>query len=158
MSKGSSSNRERGRGRPENIDRHVGERVRERRIMLGLSQHQFAELIGVTFQQAHKYEKGMAAGRLYKAAQVLGVDVGYFFDGIGGNDPFRPTQQQRQLGVSSHQVHRLERGIDRLSATQLLALAQAFEVVAGNLFDGYHSGAPLSTRLMTPRPRGCCSR
>jgi len=39
----------------------------------------------------------MAAGRLYKTAQVLGVDVGYFFDGIGGNDPLRPTQQQRLL-------------------------------------------------------------
>jgi transcriptional regulator with XRE-family HTH domain len=78
MSKESSSNRGRGRGRPENIDRHLGERIRERRIMLGLTQHQFAELIGVTFQQAHKYEKGvnrMAAGRLYKTAQVLGVDA-----------------------------------------------------------------------------------
>jgi transcriptional regulator with XRE-family HTH domain len=100
MSTEASSNRGRGRGRLENIDRHVGERVRERRIMLGLTQHQFAELIGVTFQQAHKYEKGvnrMAAGRLYKTAQVLGVDVGYFFDGIGGDYPFRPTQQQRLL-------------------------------------------------------------
>jgi transcriptional regulator with XRE-family HTH domain len=88
------------RNRVQDVDRHVGERVRERRIMLGLTQHQFAELIGVTFQQAHKYEKGvnrMAAGRLYKTAQVLGVDVGYFFDGIGGDDPFRPTQQQRLL-------------------------------------------------------------
>jgi transcriptional regulator with XRE-family HTH domain len=100
MSTESSSNRGRGPGRLENIDRHVGERVREGRIMLGLTQHQFAELIGVTFQQTHKYEKGvnrMAAGRLYKTAQVLGVDVGYFFEGIGGDDPFRPTQQQRLL-------------------------------------------------------------
>ena len=100
MSKEASSDRGRGRTRPENIDRHVGERVRERRIMLGLTQHQFAELIGVTFQQAHKYERGinrMSAGRLYKTAQVLGVDVGYFFDGIGGDDTFRPRQQQRLL-------------------------------------------------------------
>jgi transcriptional regulator with XRE-family HTH domain len=72
----------------------------ERRIMLGLSQQQLAELIWVAYQQAHKYERGTnrrAAGRLYKTAQVLGVDVGYFFDGIGGDDPFRPTQQQRLL-------------------------------------------------------------
>jgi transcriptional regulator with XRE-family HTH domain len=74
--------------------------MRERRIMLGLTQQQLAELIGVTYQQAHKYEQGinrMAAGRLYKVAQVLGVDVGYFFEGIGGHDTFRPTEQQRLL-------------------------------------------------------------
>ena len=84
----------------ENIDRHVGGRMRERRIMLGLSQQQLAELVGVTYQQAHKYEQGinrMAAGQLYQVAQVLGVDVGYFFEGIGGDETFRPTQQEQRL-------------------------------------------------------------
>jgi transcriptional regulator with XRE-family HTH domain len=55
----------------------------ERRIMLGLTQQQLAELIWVAYQQAHKYERGtnrMAAGRLYKAAQLLGVEVRYFFE------------------------------------------------------------------------------
>jgi transcriptional regulator with XRE-family HTH domain len=57
--------------------------MRERRIMLGLTQQQMAELIGVTYQQAHKYEKGInrvAAGRLYSIAQTLGVEVGYFYE------------------------------------------------------------------------------
>src|ERR1043166_7409292 len=45
-------------GRTQDIDRHVGARVRERRIMLGLTQQQLADLIGVTYQQAHKYERG----------------------------------------------------------------------------------------------------
>ena len=61
-----------GRSRPQDIDRHVGARMRERRIMLGLTQQQMAELIGVTYKQAHKYEKGInrvAAGRLYSVAQ-----------------------------------------------------------------------------------------
>ena len=56
------------------LDRHVGARMRARRIMLGLTQQQLAERIGITYQQAHKYEKGinrMAASRLYKTAQVL---------------------------------------------------------------------------------------
>jgi len=55
------------------------------------------------------------------------------------------TQQQvaQQLGVSDQQVHKFERGIDRLSAAQLLALAQAFEIAVGDLFDGYLSGTPL---------------
>ena len=89
------------RSRPQDVDRHVGIRMRERRIMLGLTQQQMAELIGVTYQQAHKYEKGInriAGGRLYQIAQALGVDVGYFYDGLGGNGAsFKPSQQQRLL-------------------------------------------------------------
>ncbi len=72
-------------GRTQDIDRHVGARVRERRIMLGLTQQQLADLLGVTYQQAHKYERGInrvSAGRLYEVAQVLSVPVGYFFDGL----------------------------------------------------------------------------
>ena len=74
--------------------------MRERRIMLGLTQQQMAELIGVTYQQAHKYEKGInriAAGRLFAIAQALGVEVGYFFDGMSDDQAFRPTPQQRML-------------------------------------------------------------
>ena len=69
--------------------------------MLGLTQQQMAELIGVTYQQAHKYEKGInriAGGRLYQIAQALGVEVSYFYDGVGGrSDNFKPTPQQRLL-------------------------------------------------------------
>jgi transcriptional regulator with XRE-family HTH domain len=71
--------------RANDTDRHVGARIRERRIMLGFSQQQMADLIGVTYQQAHKYERGInriSAGRLYEIAQVLGVAVGYFFEGL----------------------------------------------------------------------------
>ena len=61
------------RSRVQDVDRHVGARMRARRIMLGLTQQQLADLIGVTYQQAHKYEKGinrMATGRLYKVAHL----------------------------------------------------------------------------------------
>jgi transcriptional regulator with XRE-family HTH domain len=89
------------RSRPQDVDRYVGARMRERRIMLGLTQQQMAELIGVTYQQAHKYEKGInriAGGRLYQIAKALGVDVSYFYDGIGGHSSdFKPTPQQRLL-------------------------------------------------------------
>ena len=71
--------------RTQDIDRHVGARIRERRIMLGLTQQQLADLIGVTYQQAHKYERGInrvSAGRLFEIAQVLSVPVNYFFDGL----------------------------------------------------------------------------
>ena len=79
------------------IERHVGLRIRQRRILLGLTQQQLAELIGVTYQQAHKYERGVnriAAGRLYQIARVLGVGVGYFFEGV--NDDGQRLLNQRQ--------------------------------------------------------------
>ena len=90
-----------GRSRAQDVDRYVGARMRERRIMLGLTQQQMAELIGVTYQQAHKYEKGInriAGGRLFQIAQALGVDVSYFYEGVGAQGgAFKPTQQQRLL-------------------------------------------------------------
>ena len=67
------------------MDRHVGARIRERRTMLGISQQQLAQTIGVTYQQAHKYERGLnriSAGRLYEIALALGVQVNWFFEGL----------------------------------------------------------------------------
>ena len=89
-----------GRPRSQDIDRQVGARMRQRRVMLGLTQQQLAELIGVTYQQAHKYEKGInrvAAGRLYGIAQALGVEVSYFFEGLQTADRLVPSPQQRML-------------------------------------------------------------
>ncbi|HEX3864507.1 MAG TPA: helix-turn-helix transcriptional regulator [Stellaceae bacterium] len=86
-------------GRTQDIDRHVGGRVRERRIMMGLTQQQLADLIGVTYQQAHKYERGInrvSAGRLYEIAQVLSVPVGYFFDGLDGQSA-RPVSTRERM-------------------------------------------------------------
>ena len=89
------------RPRAQDIDRYVGARMRERRIMLGLTQQQMAELIGVTYQQVHKYEKGVnriAGGRLYTIAQALGVEVGYFYEGMKAlPGQFAPTAQQRLI-------------------------------------------------------------
>jgi transcriptional regulator with XRE-family HTH domain len=96
----SSTKPEPGRARAQDTDRHVGARMRERRIMLRLTQQQMAELIGVTYQQAHKYEKGInrvSAGRLYHIAQALGVEVGYFFEGLGRDNAVKMTPQQRLL-------------------------------------------------------------
>ena len=81
------------------IDDHVGARIRERRIMLGLTQQQLAEMIGVTYQQAHKYERGInrvSAGRLYEIARVLNAPITFFYDGVGEEAP-RPAPHQRML-------------------------------------------------------------
>jgi transcriptional regulator with XRE-family HTH domain len=88
------------RARAEDVDRNVGARVRQRRVMLGLTQQQMADLIGVTYQQAHKYEKGInrvAAGRLYQMARVLGVDIGYFFEGLNETSTVQASPKQRML-------------------------------------------------------------
>jgi len=79
-------------------DRHAGSRIRERRIMMGLSQQQLARMIGVTYQQAHKYERGLnriSAGRLFEIAQVLGVPVSYFFEGLEAESAM-PEMSARQ--------------------------------------------------------------
>src|SRR4051794_12471628 len=89
-----------GRPRAQDADRHIGARVRERRIALGLTQQQLAELLGITYQQAHKYERGLnriAAGRLAAIARALAVEPGHFFEGLGEGGPARPTAQQRLL-------------------------------------------------------------
>ncbi len=89
-----------GRGRALDVDRHVSLRIRQRRIMLGLTQQQMAELIGVTYQQAHKYETGInriSAGRLYQIAQALGVDISYFFEDAGPEQRERAGRAQEML-------------------------------------------------------------
>ncbi len=86
------------------IDKHVGTRIRERRIMMGLSQQQMADMIGVTYQQAHKYERGInriSAGRLYEITQVLGVPLTHFFEGLeGGNEETVPPRQRMCLELA----------------------------------------------------------
>ena len=68
--------------------------------MLGLTQQQLAEMIGVTYQQAHKYERGInrvSAGRLFEIARVLSVPIGYFYDGIGESGPRQVSQRERMM-------------------------------------------------------------
>lgn len=74
------------KGTPNEVDMHVGHRLRVRRSLLGLSQEKLAEAIGLTFQQVQKYERGtnrVSAGRLFELSNVLDVPVSYFFEQIG---------------------------------------------------------------------------
>lgn len=70
---------------PSGIDRIVGQRLRWRRRELKLTQEQLGERLGLTFQQVQKYEKGVnriSAGRLFEMAQVLGITITYFYEGV----------------------------------------------------------------------------
>jgi len=94
----------RGRSTAAAIVDHVGGRIRERRIMLGLTQEQLAETIGVTYQQAHKYERGInrvSAGRLFEIARALSAPITYFYEGIGEEGPRQIMPHQRmQLEIA----------------------------------------------------------
>jgi transcriptional regulator with XRE-family HTH domain len=74
---------------PNPIDKHVGARVRMRRLMVGMSQGKLGEALDVTFQQVQKYEKGanrIGASRLQQLARVLEVPPAFFFDGAPSGD------------------------------------------------------------------------
>ena len=72
---------------PNPVDKHVGSRVRMRRIMLGMSQEKLGEALGLTFQQVQKYEKGtnrVGASRIQQICEILQVPVSFLFEGSPG--------------------------------------------------------------------------
>ena len=71
--------------KPNPIDVHVGKRLRLRRTLLGMSQERLGELLGLTFQQVQKYERGVnriGSSRLFELGQILDVPVSFFFDDL----------------------------------------------------------------------------
>jgi transcriptional regulator with XRE-family HTH domain len=123
--------------RANDADRHVGARIRDRRIMLGLSQQQLAQMIGVTYQQAHKYERGLnriSAGRLYEIALVLGVPISWFFEGMqhaGAAAEMSPRQRMclelaRNFALINNEKH--QEALSQMA--RALAQAQADSIAA----------------------------
>jgi transcriptional regulator with XRE-family HTH domain len=83
------------------VDSHVGQRIRQRRWMSGMTQQQLAEMVGIKFQQIQKYETGMnrvSASRLYDVAQALDVPISFFFEGLGGAAGAAPSAADSGLG------------------------------------------------------------
>ena len=79
---------------PNPVDKHVGNRVRMRRMTIGMSQEKLGNALGLTFQQVQKYEKGtnrISASRLHRLASILQVTVPFFFEGA-------PQQSARSHG------------------------------------------------------------
>ncbi len=97
---------------PNPIDKHVGSRVRMRRMMLSMSQEKLGDALGLTFQQVQKYEKGtnrIGASRLQQISNILQVPVAFFFEGApdmpggrapGGKDAPSPTYVSDFLATS----------------------------------------------------------
>jgi transcriptional regulator with XRE-family HTH domain len=87
---------------PLPTDKHVGSRMRMRRLMLGMSQDRLAEQLDITFQQVQKYEKGtnrVSASRLQQIAQILDVPISFFFE--GAPDPTRQRGSSKEFSYIS---------------------------------------------------------
>ena len=94
---------------PNPIDVHVGDRIRSRRVLLGLSQGNLGAVMGLTFQQVQKYERGLnrvAASRLFELSCVLGVPISFFFDDLPGSER-RPADRSDELlePVAAHSLN-----------------------------------------------------
>jgi len=92
---------------PDPVDIHVGSRLRLQRTILGLSQTDLAEKVGLTFQAIQKYERGdirISASRLYELAKVLGIPVASFFEGlpdsatVGPDEPVVVDTEDEEVG------------------------------------------------------------
>ncbi len=84
----------------DSIDVHVGKRVRERRVQLGMSQKSLAEAVGVSFQQIQKNERGtnrIGASRMFELSKVLDVPVSFFFDDLPPQPPIKAMANRKAL-------------------------------------------------------------
>ena len=125
---------------PNPVDRHVGSRVRMRRIMLGMSQEKLGEGLGLTFQQIQKYEKGtnrIGASRIHQISEILQVPVSFLFEGSPGSssansfdDAPSPTYVADFLATSDGLA--LIRAFTRIPDTKLRrAIVDMVELIGG---------------------------
>jgi transcriptional regulator with XRE-family HTH domain len=106
---------------PNPIDKHVGSRVRMRRMMLNMSQEKLGDALGLTFQQVQKYEKGtnrIGASRLQQISTILQVPVSFFFEGA----PSMPGQSQSGMSEAPSPAY----VSDFLATSDGLSLVKAF--------------------------------
>jgi transcriptional regulator with XRE-family HTH domain len=102
------------------VDVHVGKRVRHRRWMVGMTQQQLGDIVGIKFQQIQKYETGMnriSASRLWDIAQALDVSISFFFEGFEGEG-----------GDTAHPAAMPERG-DLLADKEALELVRSYYAI-----------------------------
>jgi len=110
-------------GSPNPTDIVVGQRLRQRRTMLGWSQEQVGDAVGLTFQQVQKYERGVnriGASRLYELSLALGVPVSYFFEGAPADSKTKIQGFAEEANLFHH-----ESTVEKREALELLRLFNA---------------------------------
>ena len=112
------------------VDIHVGNRMRQRRSLVGMSRSQFCEFVGLTIQQIHRYEHGtnrISSSRLYEFAKVLDVSVSYFFDEMPSNAlSGRPMSGRGRLSEAGTPF---EKEKDPLIKRETLELVRAYDKI-----------------------------
>ena len=112
-------------GQPNPIDVHVGNRIRLRRTLLGLSQEKLASLLGLTFQQVQKYERGMnrvGASRLWDIGKVLEVPVGFFYEDM--DEETAMSSPASINGVVNNEL--MKESVDPMNSQETLELVKAY--------------------------------
>ena len=120
-----SSGRMASKGFPNPIDVHVGNRIRLRRTLLGISQAALADALGLTFQQVQKYEKGanrVSSSRLLDMANVLDVTVSYFFEEMAAG----VSEQTPSNLMSAKKLPAIEQEKDPMARRETLELVRAY--------------------------------
>lgn len=113
--------------RAKPLDGHIGQRLRQRRTLIGMSQEKLADAVGLTFQQIQKYEKGtnrIGASRLWQFCRVLDVPPSYFFEAISGT-PYADEPMSAIVTVPTK-----GRSKDPLTRRQTLELVRAYYRIA----------------------------
>ena len=110
------------------VDVHVGQKIRERRWLVGMTQQHLAEAVGIKFQQIQKYETGMnrvSASRLWDISRVLDVQPSFFFDGLDSDGPAEDGEAKLLKKKETLELLRTYYQIPDDQRKRLLHLAQA---------------------------------
>lgn len=118
--------------KPNPVDEHVGNRVRLRRLLLGMSQEELGGELNLSFQQVQKYERGgnrISASKLFRIAQVLGVPIEFFFEGLTATAK-GVTSNLADFGVLHPDTLRLMEAVQRMDIETRKKFRELAEVVS----------------------------
>jgi transcriptional regulator with XRE-family HTH domain len=120
-----------GKGRVSTVDAHVGMKLKDRRILLGLNQHELGEAVDVSIQQIQKYESAknrISSGKLYSFAKLLKVPISYFFEGVTS------LQNNAELADNHHNAFAEDqaefiRDEDKVPDKEIMNLVKAYKKI-----------------------------
>lgn len=117
------------------VDKHVGARIKLRRSLIGATQEYLAEHLNLTFQQIQKYENGanrVSASKLYRIANILGVPVSFFFEGLDQAEPRHdPATDLANKFIASHEGGLIIRLWDRVPKPMRSAVLKVIQAASG---------------------------
>jgi len=117
-------------------DVHVGVRLRERRLALAMSQSALAEGLGITFQQIQKYENGanrVGASRLWQLCKKLGVEPGYFFEGLDDGPLSIEGRTPREIIIAGQQLLNIPEDVRKQVLGLIRVVADSHSISEGML-------------------------